>query len=97
MIVYASPLSDTAVPMTFGSELKRVVQSRLLSTTTRGPLGTSSSAETVRPSATGAPTSLKKSADTFSDRSCSGNPPPVRFTRPELKAETSWTTCPWLR
>jgi hypothetical protein len=54
----------------------------------------SSSGRNARPATIGGDISLKKSAETRPDRSCSGNPPPVKFITPVLKADTSCTT--WL-
>src|SRR5262245_26561396 len=48
-----------------------------VSTTTRGPPGRSSSAEKDLPCANGVRMTLKKSADTWPARSCSGNAPLV--------------------
>jgi hypothetical protein len=46
-------------------------------TTTFGPSGVSSSGVNVRPRTTGAPNSLKKPSETWPERTCSGNVPPV--------------------
>ena len=45
----------------------------------------------------GAPKSLKKSALTWAERSCSGKSPPVRLTTPVRKAAASCTTLDWAR
>jgi hypothetical protein len=65
------------LPTMFGSALNRVSHRLRLMTATFGPCGRSSSAEKLRPSTKGAPISLKKSADTRPERSCSGKLPPV--------------------
>ena len=92
-IVYGSLPSEIDFPTIAGSPANRDSHKCRLITVTRGPLGRSSSAVNPRPSTKGAPTSLKKLADTRPAGNCSGKVPPVKLMTAVLNAETSSTTC----
>ena len=76
--MYGSPPSEMLLPTMLGSALKRVSHSACEITVTRGPLGCLPPAVNVAAEQhRRADVSLKKSAETRPDRSCSGKLPPV--------------------
>jgi hypothetical protein len=86
---HALPLIWMVRPTMPGSAAYRRDHKAWLSTTTLGPLRTSSAAENVRPTIALTPSVENRFALTLPDETRSGSPSPVRFTCPSAQAATS--------